>query len=413
MVLRAYKVELDPNDRQRTDFLRHSGAVRFIYNWGLATIKQDYETKKALTPSGEKVKGALHPLDLSARLPAMKMGDFPWLKDITAQSLQQALRHLDAAYQGFFRRVKAGKTPGYPHFKKRGVSRNSFQFPQNVVVTNTHVKLPKIGQVRLARHGYIPTDLTPKTTTISERAGRWFVTVLMEVGELPKVVPTGGVLGIDLGIKTLVVLSEGTVYENPKHLERTQRKLTHLQRKLARQQKGSNRRARTKARIAKVHARIANQRADSIHKMTSEIVKTKRPTAIVIEDLNVSGMTKNHSLARSVSSASFGEIRRQLTYKTEWYGVQLVVADRFFPSSKTCSKCGAVKDKLSLGDRTFVCESCGHTQDRDLNASMNLRSWGVAFLAGGTPATARGGDVRPEAIQANSVETRTDLRIAS
>ena len=147
--------------------------------------------------------------------------------------------------------------------------------------------------------------------------------------------------------------------------------------------------------------------------MTSEIVKTKRPTAIVIEDLNVSGMTKNHSLARSVSSASFGEIRRQLTYKTEWYGVQLVVADRFFPSSKTCSKCGAVKDKLSLGDRTFVCESCGHTQDRDLNASMNLRSWGVAFLAGGTPATARGGDVRPEAIQANSVETRTDLRIAS
>jgi putative transposase len=235
----------------------------------------------------------------------------------------------------------------------------------------------------------------------------------MEVPEPQRVVPTGEVLGIDLGIKTLAVLSDGTVYQNPKYLEHTQRKLTHLQRKLARQQRGSNRRAKTKARIAEVHAMIANQRSDVLHKMTTEIVKTKRPLAIVIEDLNVSGMTKNHRLARSVGSASFGEIRRQIIYKCEWYGVGLVIADRFYPSSKTCSQCGNVKSALSLSERVYLCDKCGHTLDRDLNASLNLKGWGVRFLAGGTPVTAHGSGVSPGMNQATCVEMGTDQRIAS
>jgi putative transposase len=407
VILRAYRVELDPNDRQRTAFVRHAGAVRFIYNWGLATISQDYAERKTATPEGEKVKGALRPLDLQARLPALKV-ERPWLKDVYSQTLQQSLRNLDRAFQGFFRRVKAGQTPGYPKFKKRGVSKPSFQFPQSTSVTPSHVRLPKIGPVRLKQHGYVPTDVPLKTVTVSEVAGRWFATVLVEVPDPPTVETTGEVIGIDLGIKTLATLSDGTTYQNPKHLEASQRKLARLQRKLSRQQKGSNRRARTKARISKAHARISNQRADSLHKMTSEIVKTKRPTAIVIEDLNVTGMTRNHCLARSVSSASFAEIRRQLAYKCEWYGVKLMIADRFYPSSKTCNGCGNVKSLLSLGERTYVCDRCGYKADRDVNAALNLRGWGMTYLAGGTPATARGGNVRPGAIRADSVETRTD-----
>lgn len=368
---------------------------------------RDYAERKAATPEGEKVKGALRPLDLQSRLPALKV-ERPWLAEVTAQSLQQSLRNLDRAFQGFFRRVKAGQTPGYPKFKKRGASKPSFQFPQKSSVTPTHVRLPKIGPVRLKQRSYVPTDVPLKTVTVSEVAGRWFATVLVEVPDPPKVKTTGEVLGIDLGIKTLATLSDGTAYQNPKHLESSQRKLTRLQRKLSRQQKGSNRRAKTKVRIARAHARVSNQRADSLHKMTSEVVKTKRPTAVVIEDLNVSGMVKNHRLAKAVSSASFAEIRRQLTYKCDWYGVKLVVADRFYPSSKTCNGCGNVKDTLTLGDRTYVCDCCGHTQDRDVNAALNLRGWGMKFLAGGTPVTARRGNVRPGATSADSVEARTD-----
>ena len=407
VILRAYRVELDPNDRQRTAFVRQAGAVRFVYNWGLATLQKDYANKKAATPEGEKVKGGLRPLDLSVRLPDLKV-DYPWLSEVSAQSLQTSLRNLDRAFQAFFRRVKAGQTPGYPRFKKRGVSKPSFQFPQKVSLTDTHVRLPKIGPVRLRRRGYVPTGFPIKTVTVSERAGRWFATVLVEAPDPPKVIPTGEVIGIDLGIKTLATVSDGTSFANPKHLERSQSALKHLQRKLSRQKKGSARRAKTKARIAKAHARISNQRADNIHKMTSEIVKTKRPTAIVIEDLNVSGMVKNHRLARSVSSASFAEIRRQLDYKCEWYGVKLIVADRFYPSSKTCNGCGEVKTDLSLGERTYVCDRCGYTKDRDVNAALNLRGWGMTYLAGGNSATARGGSVRPGAIRADSVETRTD-----
>lgn len=413
MILRAYKVELDPNNTQRTAFLRHAGAVRFIYNWGLAEISESYQERKAATPEGERVKGALRPLDLQARLPALKV-THPWLIGVHSQVPQQSLRNLDRAFQGFFRRVKAGHTPGYPKFKKRGVSKPSFQFPQRVSVTDRHIRLPKIGLVRLKQHGCIPTGVHLKTVTVSETAGRWFATVLVEGPDPAKVVTTGEIIGVDLGIKTLAVLSDGTAYPNPKHLEHTQGRLISLQRQLARQQKGSHRRAKTKARIAKVHARIAAQRSDSLHKMTTQIVKTKRPSVIVLEDLNVSGMVQNHKLARAVSSAAFGEARRQITYKCEWYGVKLVLADRFYPSSKTCSGCGEVKPVLSLGERVYVCDACGHIQDRDLNAALNLRGWGVRFLAGGAPVTARGGDVRPEtANQADPCEARTDLRMAS
>jgi putative transposase len=413
MSLRVYKIELDPNNYQRTAFRRHAGAVRFVWNWALAEIKRDYAEKRATTPEGEKVMDVLKPFDLQDRLPDLKETTYPWLAEVTAASLQMSIQNLHQAFQCFFRRVKAGLKPGYPKFKKKGISRTSFQFPQKVSISNSSIRLPKIGAVRLKEHEYVPTDRPVKTVTISEKAGRWYASVLIEDREPTKVKTTEEVLGIDLGIKTLAVLSDGTTYENPKHLDRSLKSICRLSKRLSRQKKGSHRRAKTRAKLAKVHARIAFQRADSIHKMTSEIVKTKRPSVIVIEDLNVSGMVKNRSLAKAISSVAFGEVRRQLTYKSEWYGSRLIVADRFFPSSKTCSGCGNVKKDLSLGTRTYECEKCGLVTDRDANASLNLRQYGERILAGGTPVTARGGNIRPQVIEADPVETRTDLRAAS
>jgi putative transposase len=412
--LRTYKVELDPNNCQRTAFKRHADGARNVWNWALGECNKDYEEKKSATPEGEKVKGALMPFDLQKQLPIIKITTHPWLSEVTASTLQMSIQRLHSAFQSFFKNVKAGKKPGYPQFKKKGVCRASFQFPQKVSVSTASIKLPKIGRVRLKEHGYVPTDRPVKTVTISEKAGRWYVSVLIEDAEPKKVETTWPVLGIDLGIKTLAVLSDGTLYENPKHLDASQRLIKKLSKRLNRQKKkGTNRRAKTKARLARVHARVSFQRNDVIHKMTSEIVKTKRPSVIVIEDLNVSGMVKNHKLARAVSGASFGEVRRQLTYKTEWYGVRLIVADRFFPSSKICSRCWNVKLVLDLGTRTYCCDSCGLSIDRDENASLNLQAYGERILTGGTPVTARRGIVRLQATEADLVEARTDLRIAS
>lgn len=409
-MIRAYRVELDPNNYQRTAFARHAGACRWVWNWALAEIKADYEAKRAVTPEDEKVRGALRPFDLQKLLPGLKK-THPWLTDVTAQSLQMVLRNLDAAFRRFFARIKSGKTPGYPKFKKKDVSRTSFRFVQKVRVASSHVVLPKIGKVSLKERDYVPTNLPVKTVTISERAGRWFASILIEAPGLEKLETTDTVLGVDLGVKTLAVLSDGTTYENPKHLERRFVQLKKLNRELARRKKGSNRRRKTKLKLARTYARIANQRLDSIHKMTSTIVKTKRPKAIVIEDLNVSGMTKNRSLARSIASASFFEIRRQLTYKCDWYGPQLVVADRFFPSSKKCSGCGNVRDELNLSKRVYSCDRCGLTIDRDRNASKNLEAYGETILAGGTPVTARG-ENRPSKTlrfkKTELVEARTD-----
>jgi putative transposase len=412
-LLRSYKVELDPNNTQRTAFKRHAGAARFVWNWALAECKRDYEERKLTTLEGE-IK-ALTPFDLDSRLPIIKTTTHPWLAELSAQSIRAPLPHLQTAFRTFFKNVKAGKKPGYPRFKKRGVCRTSFQFPEYVTLTDSSIKLPKIGRVRLKEHGYVPTDRPVKTVTISERAGRWYASVLIGDVDPVKVETTGSVLGIDLGVTTLAVCSDGTQYENSKHLGASQRSIRKLSKRLSRQKKGSVRRAKTRARLAKVHARVGFQRSDAIHKMTSEIVKTKRPSAIVIEDLNVSGMTKNHCLARAISGASFGEIRRQLTYKTEWYGVRLIMADRFYPSSKTCSGCGAVKTVLDLWARTYCCDSCGLSIDRDVNAALNLQAYGGQILAGGTPVTARGGIVRPAelALTADLVEARTDLRVAS
>ena len=238
-----------------------------------------------------------------------------------------------------------------------------------------------------------------KRMTISQRAGRWYASLTVErEGEPAKHTPKGISVGVDLGIKTLATLSDGTVFENPRHLKKSEQKLKRAQRALSRKMSKSNRRAKARAKVARIHAHVANQRQDALHKLTTYLAN--KYSEISIEDLNVVGMAKNHHLAKAVMDASFGVFRRQLEYKTARTGARLHVIDRWYPSSKTCSQCGRVKAKLSLSERTYECDGCGLTIDRDLNAAINIR------VAGSAPETinAHGGTVRRNDLSGHATQ---------
>lgn len=392
-IKRGYKTELAPNKGQRELLTKHAGVARFAWNWGLERRINEYKKMG-------RSRGAI---EQHRQLNALKAINYPWMYEVSKCSPQESLRDLDKAFTNFFRRVKQKKEGkfngkvGFPRFKSRRKGLGSFRFTGAIHIKEGQVKLPRIGWVRLKERGYLPTNgVNILSVTVSERAGRWFVSVQVEEN-IEAEFATGPQMGVDLGIKTMIACSNGEVFENPKALRSNERKLARLQRRMCRQQKGSNRRNRTKRQVARLHLRISNIRNDAIHKATSSIVaKTKpremRPSSIVIEDLNVSGMLKNRRLSKSISDVSFGELQRQFEYKCLWSGINLIVADRFYPSSKTCSECGAVKSQLGLSERKFVCEDCGCILDRDLNASLNLKA-----LAGSSPEriNGRGGNVRP------------------
>ena len=366
-VVRGYKTELDLTNEQRTACLKRAGASRFAYNWGLFPSKEAYRT------SGKRPTA----VDLHKELNALKQSEYPWMYEVSKCAPQEALRDLEKAYKNFFRRVelkKQGKWKGmlgYPKPKKRSKAIGSFRLTGSIHVSSDAVQLPRLGRLRLHEHDYIPTSAKVLSATVSEQAGRWFVSVQVEE-EQEKPAPTAtATIGVDLGIKTLATLSDGTIFENPRALKHAQKKLKRLERQKSRRKKGSKNRAKTRQAIAKVHARIAHIRKDASHKLTSYL--SKNHALIAIEDLHVYGMLKNHCVAQAVSDSNFGEIRRQLEYKSRLYQTHLVVMDRFYPSSKTCSGCGYIKPELSLGERTYVCEDCGLVLDRDLNAAINLR----------------------------------------
>lgn len=397
-ILRAYKVELDPNNVQRTALRQHAGAARFAWNWGLARRKQEYaETGRSSNA-----------IEQHRQLNGLKPTEFPWMYDVSKCAMQEALRDLDKAYQHFFRRVKNGEKPGFPRFKSKNQGIGSFRLTGAIRVENARIRLPRIGWLKLKERGYIPTKrIHILSATVSEKAGRWFVSV--QCREEIEITPaTGEPIGVDLGIKELAVCSDGRRFENPKALRQAQRRLGRLQRELSRRRKGGQNRKKTKAKIAKLYYRIACIRKDALHKTTSAVVaKTKpdgkRPSVVVVEDLNVSGMLKNRYLAQAISDVGFAEFKRQLEYKTVWSGEELVVANRFFPSSRLCHHCGCVNSELALSDRMWTCD-CGAVLDRDLNAAINLRDLAVrrvppelgAILEAIAP-NACGEDVRPAA----------------
>ena len=366
---RAFKTELDLNNEQITLCLQHAGAARFAYNWGLREIIQ-------ARARGEKKPSAI---DLHKKLNALKVTEFPWMYESSKCAPQEALRNLDVAFDNFFRRCKNGsRKKGFPKYKNRKNGIGSFRLTGSIKAKDRTIQLPRLGELRLKEADYLPVDAEISSATVSEKNGRWYVSVLTKVEIAQPVTPDMPIVGVDLGIKSLAVLSSGEVIENPKHLRAAQRKLKRLQRAVSRRVKGSGRRKDAVRRLGKQHERVANKRKDAINKFTTKI--TRESSVIGIEDLNVHGMMANHHLAGSLADASFGEIRRQIEYKARWYGSAVVVIDRFEPSSKTCSGCGCVKDSLSLSERTFKCDACGLEVDRDLNAALNIRQLAASYV---------------------------------
>ena len=374
--MRAYKVELDLSNRQRTACLRHAGAARWAYNYGLRRKLNAYkETGKS--PSAIELHRELNALK---RKP-VEEGGVPWMYEVSKAAPQEALRNLDQAFGHFFRRCKNGeRVKGFPRFKSRKRGIGGFRLTGAIRATETHVQLPRLGALRLKERGYLPTavreDVKVLSASVSEKAGRWFVSLQVEQETPEPVLTTSHVVGVDVGVRILAVTSDGKVFENPQALRGAEGRLRMLQKSVSRKVKGSNNREKTVAKVARQHYRVSCLRKDAIHKATSAI--TKSASAIVLESLNVAGMLGNRCLSKALSDASLAEFHRQIEYKAKWAGIRVVRADRWFPSSKTCSGCGNVKDDLTLENRVYVCVVCGLVIDREINAAINLKNLAVS-----------------------------------
>ena len=370
-VSRAYRVELDPTNVQRTDLLRHGGAARFAYNWGLQR-KQEVWWMNQLPVPRVKTPTAI---DLHRELNLRKKRDLGWMYESSKCAPQEALRDLDRAYRNFFE----GRAT-FPRFHSRHRGLGSFRLTGSIGVRDRHIDLPRIGRVHLKERGYLPEKVPVRSATVSERAGRWYASVAVEEDPPGPTPVMGGAVGVDLGINHLATVSDGTVFENPKALGHRLRKLQHLQREVSRKQKGSKRREKAKRRLSRCHAKVADLRKDALHKATTFLARTK--PGVVVESLRPKNLLKNRRLARSLADASFGEFVRQLEYKCRWYGSRLMKADPFYPSTKLCSECGSLKE-MPLSERTYECSSCGLVMDRDLNASRNLAMVAASSAGGG------------------------------
>lgn len=361
--LKGYRIELDPNKCQMTMFRKHFGASRWAFNFALQKKKEAFDKKEKIPNN----------IELHRELNKLKGTDvLPWAYDCSKTAFQSGLINCDRAFQNFFNRCKKkvkGKK-GFPKFKSKKNETQSFKLDGSIYLTDeSHIKLPRIGKVKLKEYGYIPIDAEIKSVTITRKGGKWFASCLVE-SDIKTLPLTDKKVGVDLGIKTLATCSDGTTFENPKALKFNLRKLKRKQRQLSRKKKGSQNYKKAKLKLSKLHNRISNIRKDSSHKATTKIIRDNQ--TIVLENLNVSNMLKNHCLAQAISDMSANEFRRQLEYKAKWYGREIIIADTFYPSSKTCSCCGWKNDNLTLKDRVFKCEICKNEIDRDLNASKNL-----------------------------------------
>jgi len=437
-ITRGYRTELDLNNKQITICKKHAGCARFAYNWGLKRKQEAYQQTGRSSSA----------MELHRELNAKKPTDFPWMYDCSKCAPQEALRDLDNAYKHFFRRVQlkqegTWKGPlGFPTFKTKRQGLGSFRLTGSIHVYEKAIDLPRLGRLRLKECGYLPTfGVNVLAATVSEEAGRWFVSVQVEEEVPDPPAGTGEPIGVDVGINRLAQCSDGRVVENPKALRSKLTRLKRLHRRLSRKTKGSKNRAKARIKLARKYARVAHVRRDALHKGTSSLtrarltaeeraaqhaqiaaslpepktkVKTRkgkrsgpndvpplpekiaravkekqikrllrlaqisdaisRPAVVVLEDLNVDGMKRNHKLALAISDVGLGEFRRQMTYKTAWQGETLLLASRWFPSTKRCSRCGNVKEEMDLSERVYMCENaaCGLVIDRDMNAALNL-----------------------------------------
>ena len=375
---KAYRYRLYPTDEQRQMMSRIIGCCRFTYNRLLEYSSKSYKRR------GESFTA----FDLNNFIAHTLKPAYPWLSDAPAQTLQCVSADLSSAFRAFFRGDSR-----YPRYKSKHRSKRSFRIPQKGKVDEGKgcIYVQGVGWVDAVIHRKPAGRLRNITVTVNP-SGTVYASCLFDDGleELAQELPENPkVLGVDLNLDRLAVCSDGASYDNPRALKQHERRLKHLQRMLSKKKKGSKNWKRLKREIAKLHERIADIRKDAMHKMTRSIVCDSQADAIAIEDLNVSGMIKNDKLAKHIHDASFYEIRRQIEYKCLWYGKTLIVADRFYASSRICSACGWHNDGLTLGDREWECPACHTRHDRDRNASLNLESFGLRALAGDA------GEVKP------------------
>jgi putative transposase len=416
-VHQAYRFALDPTPRQQRRLSSHAGAARFAYNWGLALVKQRLEARAA----GEEVQVPWTLPALRREWNRAKAEVAPWWAENSKEAYSSGLDGLARALKNWATSrdgTRAGRRVGFPRFKRKGRAREACRFGTGAIRVEPdrhHVVLPRLGRIKthestrkLARRLEAGTARI-LAATISHSGGRWFVSFTCEVRRTvsgPR--RPQARIGVDVGLRQLAVLSDGRQIPNSAPLHQALRQLQRLNRHLARRhgpltpdgsrQEPSKGWQQAKRRLGRVHARVADLRRSGLHRITSELAQTYG--TVVVERLNVAGMLRNRQLARHIADTGWGELRRQLGYKTAWAGGILLEADTFYPSSKTCSGCGHVKAKLPLSERTYRCEHCGLVLDRDLNAARNLAALvhtGAQAVAGSGPETqnARGADVRP------------------
>ena len=371
-IQKAFKFRLYPTAEQKQQLASHFGQARFAYNYFLRQ-RIDYY----LAHKGEEKQGITYH-DTAAMLTALKkQPGFEWLNESNSQALQQTLRHLDTAYTNF---IKGG---GFPQFHKKR-NRQSITIPQHLTVSEKDgiITIPKMKPIRCVFHRALSGALRHLTVSM-EPSGKYYVSVLCSVEiDIPDKI-TGGEIGIDLGLKTFVVASDGQTIDKPAHLRESERKLKKLHRSLSRKKKGGANRTKARIKVAKLHERIRNQRTDFLHKASRKLIDENQ--VIYAESLNVKGMVKNHCLAKSISDAGWGEFVRQLTYKAQWRGVRFEQINRFFPSSKRCHACGWINESLTLKDRGWVCRNCGSAIERDLNAAQNILQFGQTMVGRDAP----------------------------
>ncbi|GAA1250834.1 RNA-guided endonuclease TnpB family protein [Streptomyces aureus] len=371
---RAFKYRFYPTDAQAAELSRTFGCVRKVYNLALAARTEAWARQERVNYNHS-----------SAMLTAWKQTEeLAYLNEVSSVPLQQALRHLQVAFTNFF-----GKRARYPRFKSRKKSRKSAEYTTSAFrFRDSRLTLAKMREpleIRWSRP--LPEGMSPSTVTVSQdAAGRWFVSLLCDDPGIKHLPTTDAAIGIDAGLDHLLTFSTGEKIANPRHERRDRVALAKAQRRLAKKAKDSVNRAKARRKVAKIHARIADRRRDALHKITTRLVRDNQ--TLVIEDLTVCNMVKNRKLARAISDAAWSQFRSMLEYKAAWYGREVIAIDRWFPSSKLCSSCGALADEMPLSVRTWTCE-CGTTHDRDVNAAKNL-------LAAGRAVAACGAGVRPQ-----------------